>query len=379
MLTQRLLPILIIFLFLFLGTRNPETSRHYFNAPFILSSVDSIVKDYVAFDDTIPNDTLYICFSKGNPLAVYREITTGVCLDGECRPVHIRLYWTLTGRYLGYYLKKQELTKKEHTPFTESEYNLLHSLLGDSLSVLANFTLEEIQPKKIQHIKTDGITGATPPNISGYIVPEAAFTTHTLWHLVYGETVDSLNLRIRSYLNYQILDSLLKSRNGFDQEWALRRIAGNEYAKSLFLPAVVQILSVPESRTLESALSFLENYGGSDSVYQATLLNLSLNEHFPVRRAALNRMKMLKHLHSWTAETMIALLPSAGSTVVIDYLLVIENSYHCTNADLKKICSLLEFPDPLISFNAYTFLVKQSAKKRWLISRLKKFEREKRH
>jgi hypothetical protein len=158
--TQKTLSLIIFFLLLVSGTRIPETERYYFDEPFKISSVDSVAKVFVNFNDTIPNDTLYFCFSKPNLMAVYREITTGVCLDGECRPVHIRLYWTITGRYLGFLLNKQELTKKEHTSFTEVEYRLLHSLLSDSLSVLANFTLDEIQPKKEIKVKTDGITGA---------------------------------------------------------------------------------------------------------------------------------------------------------------------------------------------------------------------------
>ncbi|NJO67897.1 MAG: hypothetical protein HC830_00250 [Bacteroidetes bacterium] len=189
-----------------------EKGRSYFNDDFSPDQTDSIAKVRIKFNDTIPNDTLYICLSKSRPVAVYRDVLTDVCLDGQCRRISLKLYWTITGRYLGYALEKnQELTKKEHTTFSAPDYVLLHNLLGDSLSVLAYFTAGEIQPKQTKNIKTDGISGATPPDISGYTVPEAAYTTHTLWHLVYGESRDSISYHINNFINVALLDSLLKN------------------------------------------------------------------------------------------------------------------------------------------------------------------------
>lgn len=366
--------LLIIVLFLNSGNRFSEGGRSYFNVPFRLSSVDSVAKFFVSFNDTIPNDTLYFCFSNGKPAAIYRDILSGVCLDGECRPLRIKVYWTITGRYLGYLLApKQELTKKEHTTFTEAEYRLLHNLLSDSLSLLANYTLEEITPKKETNIKTDGISGATPPNISSYIVPEAAYTTHTLWHLVYSETRDSIGLKMKNFLSFRVLDSLLVSANDYDRLWALNHLPSNmDYIQ--YIPRLMNVLEGNSIKTIEKALSYLAVY--SDSVYQQSLFGLSQKHDYLIRQYAIERIRDLDNLQPGIAQKIIDCMINTDPAGAGAYLSAIEK-FNPTEDDLRKISILLDNSNDQVALNAYLYLMRVTVKGKWLAQKLKKFEKQK--
>ena len=372
--TQRIVILLIGLLFLSSGTRLPDDGRSYFNEPFKLSQVDSVTKFFVNFNDTIPNDTLYFCFSKGAPVAVYRDILSGVCLDGECRPLRIKVYWTVTGRYLGYQLNDgQELTKKEHTPFKEAEYQLLHKLLNDSLSVLANFTLEEITPKRTPSVKTDGISGATPPNISSYIVPEAAYTTHTLWHLVYSETRDSIHLKMNSFITPGLLDSLLNSSSDYDKLWALNYLPGNIDFDHYF-PAMERILKGNNIQTIDKALTLIA--ANNDSLYQQELFALSQKENYSIKLLALDRLRSLRSLRPEIAGKMINSILHVQPEVANSFLLAFEK-YNPSEEDLRKISNLLTDKSDQVALNAYLYLLRVPGKSKWIEKQLKKFEKKK--
>ncbi len=369
--TQRIVNLLICLL-VFSSGRLPEGGRSYFNEPFRLSSVDSVAKFFVSFNDTIPNDTLYFCFSNGNPAAIFRDIISGVCLDGECRPLRIKVYWTISGRYLGYQLNPtQELTKKEHTPFNEVEYRLLHNLLSDSLSLLVNYTLEEITPKKQTNIKTDGISGATPPNISSYIVPEAAYTTHTLWHLVYSETRDSINLKIKSFLTFSVLDSLLASSNDYDRLWALNHLPSDA---NHYLPRLMNVLEGDNIKVIEKALSYLAVY--SDSIYQQSLFGLSQKHDYFIRQYAMELIRDLDNLQPGIARKIIDCMINADPASAGAYLSAIEK-FNSAEDDLRKISILLDNSNDQVALNAYLYLMRVTVKGKWLAQKLKKFEKQK--
>lgn len=364
----------IIVLFFVCGNQSQETERYCFDGPFKTEAVDSVAKVFVNFNDTISNDTLYFCYSDRALKAVYREITTGVCLDGECRPIRITLFWTLTGRYLGFLLKNQELTKKEHTPFTESEYRLLHSLLSDSLSVLKNFTLEEIHPKKEQKVKTDGITGATPPNISSYIVPEAAYTTHTLWHLVYGETPDSIVRSMTHRMNAVITDSLLKSDNVYDRLWALNHLPENLRRDSFVMDYAFGMLHDKNVTVVKAGLNFLQSQPLPDSVFQESLFRLSQSTDFFIRNLAFEQWKKIEKVHPFVAGKMINRFPGANLSQLNHYLAILEH-YTPSDEDLTIISRLLLHSESQVSLNVYSYLVKYSDQKPWLAKKLKKYDR----
>ncbi len=198
-----------------------------FNKDFDPGAVVRREKHAVAFSDHIPDKSVTVCLdAAGWPLAVFRTVLTEVCKKGECLPVYLKLFWTISGEYLGFEMQPGEvLTKYDHALFGSADYDRLHALLSDQLSLLGNIEEADIAPDstsvKKQNVQTDLVSGATKRDIAPYTVAGAAYTTYTLWHLVHGETRDSIPGVIRKYLTPGLALSFLKSPAVGDKMWAV--------------------------------------------------------------------------------------------------------------------------------------------------------------
>ena len=296
-----------ILLVLFSSTSFHNKGRNLFCDGFLPEQIGRIDKVNIHFNDTLPNDTLYICYSRANlPMAVYRDIHTGVCADGICKLIDIRIYWTITGRYLGYALPhKQELTKKKHVTFSGANYEILHTILADSLSLLANYTLANILPKNTDTLSVDAVSGATIPDLTRYIVADAAYTSHTLWHLVYGASRDSLIKVMRNFITIPLLDSLLKSNKAFDQLWAINNATIIGQPTEKYIPYALQILQNADYVTVKEALNFLDKNLPLSGSYQAALINLLPGSNFDTKRLAIERIQKIDTLNALGAQKII--------------------------------------------------------------------------
>lgn len=362
-----------VMLLLFSNSGKEEKCRRYFNDNFDHPLVDHVEKVFFQFKDTIPNDTLYVCYSnKGLPLATYRDICTGVCDSGECKIVRIKIYWTITGRYLGYIVAPlDELTKKKHIPFCESDYRLLHHILSDSLSLLSRYSLHGLSAQNV-----DGISGATIPDLTKYIVPDAAYTSYTLWHLVYGTTRDSLNILNRQLVTVSLLDSLFKHDNWYDRCWALKMAPSCGCPINRFIPQIIEMLGSENYWTVSNALNFIDSFQLPDSIYQAKLFQISQSNNFNLKRLALNRIQMLESLDMRVAKRMIQQLSSESPYMINSILSALENKYHPTETEIETISSLLRDNNKKVANNAYSYLKNMPYKKKWLVKKLNQFLKE---
>ncbi|MBN4071496.1 hypothetical protein JYT72_03180 [Crocinitomix catalasitica] len=162
--------------------------------------------------DSLENEVL-LHYSYGKPDYYYSNIFTPVCETGVCKPIYINIYWDLMGNYHHFDQPKGEiLTKLDHQPFTDEDYQLLDEILrGDDprygLTVKHSSLSESATAsnKKEKHEKhesegspaptasrtvfmskmemVDGITGATLPQLRDQFVPGALYTTYTCWDL----------------------------------------------------------------------------------------------------------------------------------------------------------------------------------------------------
>ncbi len=129
----------------------------------------------------------------------YRRLFTEVCLTGECRPIDIGIYWTGNGKYLGIEVFGENLTKTDHSDFSDFDYRKLESVLKDEWSPLREFEFDElVDPKKDN---TDATTGATKKVIADASVKDAVYTTYTMWHLIHVGEDEQLALLTYRYLN----------------------------------------------------------------------------------------------------------------------------------------------------------------------------------
>jgi hypothetical protein len=84
------------------------------------------------FLDSLDNAVM-LAYKNGKPAYYYSEIFTPVCETGECKPIYINIYWDLMGNYDYFDQPENEiLTKLDHKPFTDDDYELLDEILrGD--------------------------------------------------------------------------------------------------------------------------------------------------------------------------------------------------------------------------------------------------------
>lgn len=167
--------------------------------------------------DSMSNEVLLV-FEDLLPAYYKSEIFTPVCNTGECLPVYVNIYWSLNGQYLKFDQPENEiLTKLDHVPFTEDDYELLDEILKGPDPRLASLSQGE-NHSQVKHDKgdkedaqampapsvntikmdkyamVDGISGATLPEVKSQFVPGALYTTYTLW----GLANDSKN-KIKKY------------------------------------------------------------------------------------------------------------------------------------------------------------------------------------
>jgi hypothetical protein len=160
--------------------------------------------------DSLGNEVFLVRDSFKQPTQYFSPIFTPVCVDGSCYPIHIELHWDLAGNYLKYTLPKNEiLTKIEHLPFTDFDYGLLDRMIARTPSALANYSIYDLTLPSESEV--DGVTGATRPELSGYFVPDALFTSYTLWHLVRKPKAELLNITKEKYFTSQWTDFIMKN------------------------------------------------------------------------------------------------------------------------------------------------------------------------
>lgn len=183
--------------------------RLFFLLFFIYSSgyADDTLRTNVVLD-SLGNEVFLIVDNNGQPQKYFSPIYTPVCVDGSCYPINIELHWDLAGNYLNYTLPKNEtLTKIEHLPFTDFDYGLLNRMIAKSPSALADFSIYDLTLPGED--KVDGVTGATRPELSGYFVPDALFTTFTLWHLARKPKDALMRITKEKYFTNQWTDFIM--------------------------------------------------------------------------------------------------------------------------------------------------------------------------
>jgi len=379
--TKIIIALIVQLLLLTGNTRIDDPVRSLFRTDFDPVKIAEIKKVLINFNDTIPNDSLTIYFDPTNyPVAFSRDIHTAVCMDSLCRLVDITLFWEPTGKYLGFSLPPgQELTKKKHAPFTEKDYNRLNEILSDSTSQLGYYTPAEIHPPKPANLKTDGISGATIPDLEPWIVPEAAYTSYTLWHLTYGSTSDSIvAFTKKHYISNIMLYRLLESKDAFSQMKGLQWIDHQTNPSfSQFIDPVLKILHNGKFNASGLALKFLINCNLGEEKMQKEVIQLLDNEDFRIKNSAIEYYKHSEKLYPSVAKEMIKKTQSENYYLVNVILSLIEKKYQPDFEDQMQLGTLLNSKSGSVANRVYIFLLNLPAKSPGLAKQLGRFKNNK--
>lgn len=186
------------------------------------------------------------------PVMYTTNIATPVCADGECKLMHIRLYWDLLGGYAGFdRVVGQPLTKLDHVDFEMADYIKLHPLLQDNNSILKRRTEAELldKPKEHKPEEVDAISGATIAEVKESIVAGALYSCYVAWNLVNGEVNEMLKKYTMSILDDTLLERMLASSSSGYQIFALEKLNDSQYESYLEHVAEIFKTGIPLVRT----------------------------------------------------------------------------------------------------------------------------------
>ena len=203
-----------------------------------------------------------------------RDIREVVCLTGQCRLVHLWLFWDGIGNYLGFEEHPGDpLTKTDHAVFSVTDKQKLHQILADSVSVLKHLKQEDliIKPDKTDG-KVDAVSGATQPSLQEYLVKNAAYTCYSLWHTVYGNTQDEIFRILEQRADKDYLRLIFESGNPVYQSWAINFIRRHPDYHSEFYPQIIDLIKNKNEILSDHALSYFSKNSLSDIDLQKKII-----------------------------------------------------------------------------------------------------------
>lgn len=124
---------------------------------------DEPPKRYKVFATTDPD---------GTPTGYNVRLQVHVCMDNQCRIVHLTMYWDA----LGYYQRIEcpmnaPLTRMEHEVFTDADYRKLDRILKNRQSLLATLPYEALVVKQSE--PAEGIDGWSAPRPRPWPTPSS--------------------------------------------------------------------------------------------------------------------------------------------------------------------------------------------------------------
>lgn len=335
----------------------------YMMAPTIESSLTVEEPIVISYEDTLSGAPIFLHKSNdGIPLYYFKKIREQVCYDSECRLLDIVVYWNITGRYLGFELPKKEfLSKTDHEPFSESEYQRLHSLLADSSIPLDAVSFDEIAEKPSNKIMgLDAISGATSKNIAEMVVKGAAYTTYKLWNIVNGPTMDHISNLTNKQLNSSLTYLILQSSNGYDRLWALNHLDKKIALTSELKSGLLEIIASEDFYLSLKAIQAISPFHLNDRDLQERLFSMYGNINYSIQKEILKTLTLAPTLSDEVIIQSRAMLNQLNGQQ-LDAVLKLYEIHEINDLETSEaIAGILDIANRYVSKKAYDFLIKNS-------------------
>jgi hypothetical protein len=208
---------------------------------------------FIEIDSFDAQEVAVMVNENDEPVLYASDISTPVCADGECKLMHIRLYWTLLGEYAGFDTYPElPLTKHDHDEFRRGDYEKLHKLLADDKSILKRRRLDQLVEKPIMRNVNgvDALSGATIAEVKESVVSGALYSCYVAWHLTHGNIRDKIRARTFSVLNANMLIDMLYSANTDYQILALEKMDSGQFTEHHLQIARIFKTAVPLVRSI---------------------------------------------------------------------------------------------------------------------------------
>lgn len=292
----------------------------------------------VSINDSLESQEIFQARTfSGTPLHYYIELQTGVCFDNTCRPLNIVVYWNITGRYLGFELLDGEfLSKYDHQPFTEKEYEQMHHLLADPFLPLGNYDFEDLVkiPDTID-TSVDGVSGATAQDVLDYVVEGAAYTTHKLWNVVHGPVRQQVMSLTESSLDSFLFRKILQSTNQSDRIWALERVALLSKLDDSVIDPIIRILLEGEYFQAYLLLKSLSSDQLDSEDVQLKLFNLIGEVDNGIENMIFDKLVDAPYLYQAVVDNSISILRKLSGAQLVK-LLKLYSHHEVKQAELNK-------------------------------------------
>lgn len=331
----------------------------------------------VTFKDSVTNETIYLRKTKDNiPLHYFKKVIGEVCYDDECRLLDIVVYWNITGRYLGFELPKGEfLSKYDHDPFSENEYQRLHTLLADLSIPLDAVSFEKLveQPKNDEGV-VDAVSGATSKSVADMVVKCAAYTTYKLWNIVNGPTMDIVSKLTEKHLTPTLIYRILQSPDISDRLWALNRMDALNVLTPQLEDTLLEIISSDDFYLSYSAINAINViHLKSVELQQGLFANYPKANH-SIQTALLKKLIEAPFLSSEIIQDSRVLLPQLNGQQLNDLLqLYTKHKVHDTKT-YSEVTKILKNQNKYISKKAYSFLINIQTDDEFIMERLKAYK-----
>ena len=348
---------LIMVFTLFSSFREGKENWKYTQRPTIISS--SSETHIVAYKDTLSDDSLYLVRIKEYiPTYYFRKIATEVCFDNQCRLLDITVFWNITGRYLGFELPDGEfLSKYDHEPFVASEYEKLNELLADPMLPLGDISFEKLIeiPDTVVHL-VDGLSGATSQDVSKIVVKGAAYTTYTLWNIVYGPTRDFVAHHTEKQLTPELINLILKSSDISDLVWALNRIDENSELGSRLTSTLLNLISGEDFSLTYNTINSISSVHLELDSLQLGLFSKYEKVNHSVQKMIIDKLMDAPYLHPEIVTNSRNFLNQLNGKQLGDILNLYSNHSVYDLETCLAVAEILQNDNRFISRKAYDFL-----------------------
>lgn len=310
-------------------------------------------------------DSLFLVQTKEDiPLYYFQRYQTGVCFDNKCRPLDILIYWNITGRYLGFKLPDGEfLSKTDHEPFKSSEYERMHELLANSELPFSNISFYDIIVDKPKNIATiDGTSGATAANLSKYVVQGAAYTTYTLWNIVYGANRQLIMDNTVNSLTTELIERILKSPDQTDKIWILECINEETEMSSEVLHAMQSQISGDDFYLAYKAIHAIKKNHLSDTKVQDSIITAYPRADHSIKSLIIDKLLDAPFLSEEVIRLTKSLLHEINGKQLGDILKLYDTHKINDKETIEIILELTTHQNFFIANQAKKFLEKQNLK-----------------
>ena len=332
----------------------------------------------VTIKDSVTNETVSLRKIKDNILLdYYKKVKGEVCYDDECRLLDIVVYWNITGRYLGFELPKGEfLSKYNHEPFSESEYQRLHTLLADSSIPLDAVSFEKLleQPRN-EEGTVDAVSGATSKSVAGMVVKGAAYTTYKLWNIVNGPTMDFVSELTEKQLTPTLIHRILQSSDNNDKLWALNRIDTTTELTLDLEASLLEIISSDDFYLAYSAIHAIDPVHLNASDLQERLFSIYADVNHSIQKELLKKLMQSPFLSSEVLGASRDLLIQLNGQQLDDLLKLYTKQGVNDLETFKAVSKILENENKYISEKAYKFLIKIQTDDEFIMESLKVYKK----